>query len=131
MNREQLKLKVNSILINQIKQRGYIAPIDVFMDLDKLTKDNYTKWRNGQIDYLERVFACNLSQCSFVLDEIHKFALINKLKPSKTVYKGWGKNKNKLLRFSKTNNPFVENKYSTHYFPIKQSQVLCNYDNNQ
>jgi len=42
------------------------------------------------------------------------------MKPSRTVYKGWGKEKGRTLQFSKSGNPHMENNYSTHVYNEKR-----------
>ncbi len=50
-----------------------------------------------------------------ILKTLKKFATEQELKPSLTVYKSWGKGPKKLLRFSKTGDPYMEERYATHY----------------
>ncbi|CAI3261804.1 hypothetical protein CIRMBP1273_00155 [Enterococcus cecorum] len=41
MNNQQLIKKVNEAAENQRQQRGYIAPVDILMEMGVLTKQNY------------------------------------------------------------------------------------------
>lgn len=41
MNAQQLIKKINEAAVNQRQQRGYIAPVDVLMEIGVLTKQNY------------------------------------------------------------------------------------------
>ena len=75
---------------------------------------NYFDWRNGKVPYLERVCKGNLSQLSFVLDTLSKFASEHNLEQSYTYYKQWGKTKQPLY-FSKTRLEHLEKKYATHF----------------
>jgi hypothetical protein len=43
------------------------------------------------------------------------------LKASKTVYTSWGKRPRKVLRFSKSGLPHLEQAYSTHFVKRKES----------
>lgn len=69
--------------------------------------------------YLEAVCQGNLNKLNAILDEIRKVSLDLGMKPSRTVYKGWGKAKSRILQFSKSGNPHMENTYSTHYIMKK------------
>ena len=54
MNDQQLIKKVNEVAENQRQQRGYIAPVDVLMEIGVLTEQNYEAWRFGKVSYLEK-----------------------------------------------------------------------------
>lgn len=64
MNNQELTKKVHDAVANKISQRGYTAPVDVLMEIGILTKQKYEEWRNGRVDYLERVCTSNLSKLS-------------------------------------------------------------------
>lgn len=98
-----------------LKHQNYVAPVEVFMHLGKLSLKNYEDWRSGRIPTLEDVIECNLSKAHRILSILKLHAREQGLKPSKTVYKTWGKGKKVRLRFSKYGHPQVEAQYSTHY----------------
>lgn len=123
MNDQQLIKKVNEAVENQRQQRGYIAPVDVLMEIGVLTKQNYEAWRFGKVSYLEKVCTCNLNKLTKILKQIYKYAQINGLKPSVSRYRLWGK-KGKELRFSKSGRLEVERKYATHFVDSKQIAEL-------
>lgn len=124
MNDQQLIKKVNEVAENQRQQRGYIAPVDVLMEIGVLTKQNYEAWQFGKVSYLEKVCTCNLNKLTKILQQIYKYAQINALKPSMSQYQLWGKKKGKALRFSKSGRPEVERKYATHFVDGKQIAEL-------
>jgi len=103
--------KVASIAGQEISNKGYVSPIDLFIGIGWLTKEKLMDWRIGKITYLERVITANLSKLSKTMKEFRAWAKHANLKPSKTVYK----HKSCLLRFSKSGNPNIEEAYSTHY----------------
>ena len=81
------------------------------MKIDRLSKENYENWRFGRIPYLEKVIIGNLSKANSVLKILKLYAEYFGLKPSKALYKKWGKgNKStgfqfpsgSLTRFQKT-----------------------------
>lgn len=103
--------KVASIAGQEISNKGYVSPIDLFMGIGWLTKEKLIDWRMGKITYLERVLTANLSKLTKTMREFRAWAKHANLKPSKMVYK----HKNCVLRFSKSGNPNIEDAYSTHY----------------
>ena len=115
--------KIGSSMEQQCKKRGYVAPVDVLMDIGVLPKQKYEDWRNGRVDYLERVCTVNLHKLSFIMSQIRAYAREQGLKPSFCYYKQWGvKKKNGKghkpvvpLRFSKSGNAAIEKNYATHY----------------
>lgn len=123
MNDQQLIKKVNEAVENQRQQRGYIAPVDVLMEIGVLTKQNYEAWRFGKVSYLEKVCTCNLNKLTKILKQIYKYAQKNALKPSVSQYRLWGK-KGKELRFSKSGRLEVERKYATHFVDSKKIAEL-------
>lgn len=115
MNREDLIKKTQTYAISLLHTKGYISPVDVIMKLGYLSELDYEKWRRGQIDYLERVCKCNLKKLSLINKTIRRLSLEKKLKPSRTMYNGWGKGPKRALRFSKSGSHAIEADYSTHY----------------
>ncbi|MTI72007.1 MAG: hypothetical protein FH751_17305 [Firmicutes bacterium] len=124
MNNEKLKKKVNYIANELIYIKGFIAPVDLLMEMDILSKKDYENWRFGRVKHLEKVCRLNLKKLSLVMKQLRKFANKNKLKPSQTVYKKWGKGRKITLQFSKYNNPKIEKHYKTHYVDLKRVKEL-------
>lgn len=118
MDNKNIVGMVHNSMYHQLKNTGFATPIQVLIDLQVLSKEDYEKWRVGKIDYLERVCKVNLSKLSAIMKEIRGYAQKNNLKPSYTYYKQWGQkksNETKKLRFSKTNKEEIEKSYATHY----------------
>ncbi len=113
MKEERIKQIRNSIN-SQIKQKGFVTVVDTFIDVGILDKENYEKWREGQIIYLEKVCKGNLNKLSEILKEIYKYSKELNLKENYTFYKKYGKGKVKL-RFSKLGKDNIEKRYSTHF----------------
>lgn len=113
MNNQKLKEKVSSASFKLLKEKGYIAPVDVLLEIGIIDKKRYLDWRNGRVLYLERVCNTNLSKMNLVLKTIEGVARNMKLKPSFCYYKRYG-SKNKL-QFSINNDKYLENRYATHY----------------
>src|SRR5437773_9655543 len=52
---------------NLLQEKGYIAPVDLFIRMGLLFPKSAEDWRRGRIPYLERVIRCNLSKASRIL----------------------------------------------------------------
>lgn len=121
MNNEELKKRVNTAIKSQLYRRGYVAPVDVLLDIGMLTKEDYQAWRTGRVDYLERVCHGNLNKLSLVMHEIRAYGIQHQLKQSVTFYgvqcgkKTPGGSGKKQLRFSKSDDPKIERWYATHF----------------
>lgn len=128
MNNKDLIGKIHSSMYHQLKKRGYATAVDVLMDLDILSKENYELWRNGKVQYLEKVCNINLKKLSTILHEMRVYAKKMSLKPSYCVYKKWavkkkngqGKKPVIKLRFSKSGSEDIEKCYATHFVDTKR-----------
>lgn len=103
--------------VNELLQSSnVIAPVDVLLHLQRITKQQYEDWRFGRIPYLERVCLGNLSKLSRLLRILEHHARARGLAPSTTVYHKWGRGgKRIVLRFSKSGEPRLEAAYSRCY----------------
>jgi hypothetical protein len=114
--------RTNTASTKLLKEKGYISTVDVLIEMGKLTEQDYENWRFRRIPYLEKVIKVNLSKINVILRAIQNYSQGSKLKPSKTIYKSWGKGPKRLLRFSRYGEKNVEEAYSTHY--IKPNDIL-------
>jgi hypothetical protein len=124
VNDKELKHKVNQVMYDLMTSTGVVTPVDVMQKVGVLSKENYEKWRNDKVDYLERVCTCNLNKLSALMQEVRVFAKKNELEPSWTYYHGWAKAKDKKLRFSKSGNENIEQSYATSYVSPKTLNKL-------
>lgn len=92
-----------------------VTPVDVFVQLEQLSRTDLESWRLGRVPYLEKVIRCNLSQASRILRLLQLHAHDSNLRPSQTAYVKWGKGERTPLRFSKTGDPNIEEAYSRHF----------------
>ena len=99
-----------------LREKGFVAPVELFIRMNLLSQESAEDWRRGQISYLERVIRCNLSKASRILRILRMHAHDLDLKPSLTLYKRWTKGSRPLLRFSKTGDHNVEEAYARHLF---------------
>lgn len=115
MNEADINKKTRSVAALLLRERGYIAPVEVLLKMEVLSPTAYEGWRMGRVPYLEKVTACGLGKLNTILKTLRVLAAEQGLKPSLTVYKKWGKGKKSRLRFSKTGSPYMEELYATHY----------------
>lgn len=92
-----------------------VAPVDVLIRIGVLKQEHLEDWRQGRVDYLERVIAGNLTRLSRLLRILRFHAHDLKLIPSVTVYRRWGKGPRRRLRFTKTGDAKLEEAYSRHF----------------
>lgn len=132
MTDSELIGKVHSAVYHQCQQRGYVAPVDVLMDVGVLSKQKYEEWRYGKVAYLEKVCTCNLRKLSFIMSQIRKYAEKSNLKPSFCYYKQWGTKKKSgqdrkpviQLRFSKSGREDIERAYATHFVNVERTEQI-------
>jgi hypothetical protein len=120
MNKRELSKKVQATINKLIREKGYVSSVDLFIGLDKLSKEKYEDWRKKKIPYLERVIYGNLNQFSFIMKELRTYCIKRGMKPSKTIYNSWGKGPKVRLQFSKSDNKQIEESYATHYVSKKK-----------
>ena len=122
MNNAELKQKVYSVASSILKERIYIAPVDMLMGIGVLSVKDYESWRFGRVPYLEKVCKTNLSKLSFIMKELSTYARQNHLKPSWTAYHQSGVKGRKIpLRFTKSCNSSIEEAYATHYVVVSKA----------
>lgn len=102
--------------VERMLARGrVVAPVDVLVELGRLTPKALEDWRRGRVPNLEKVVSGNLSRLSRLLRILRFHAHDLNLVPSITVYMRWGKGPKQRLRFTKTGDPRLEEAYSTHF----------------
>jgi hypothetical protein len=79
------------------------------------------RWRQGQVDYLERIVQANLSRISKAVRIFRRWAVAKGLTASETHYVR-RKSPGQTLRFSKSGNPGVERLYRTHWISRELSE---------
>ena len=120
MNRRELEQAAIDAAGRCLKAKGYIAMVDVLMELGLLSREDHERWRFRQVPFLERVVHGNLSRLNAILRAVRANSVRGNLKASWTAYMSWGKGKRQPLRFSKSGDPNLERAYATHYVLQKQ-----------
>lgn len=98
-----------------LKSKGYVAPVDLLLELRRLTPKQYEDWRFGRAPCLERVCSGSLGKLSRILRILRRHAETSNLQPSHTAYYTWGKGTKRKLQFSKSGETALEAAYSCHY----------------
>lgn len=120
-NRQELVKQTGLAASKLLSEKGYISVVEVLMEMGKLSRQDYENWRFQRVPYLEKVITVNLSKLNLILRTIQKNAQNGGLKASNTVYTSWGKRPRKVLRFSKSGAPHLEQAYSTHFVKRKEN----------
>lgn len=106
---------VDAILLRQ----DFVSPIEVMLQMQRLTPKQVEDWRFARIPYLERVTVGGLGTVNRILRLISFHVHELNLRPSQTVYKKFGAGRKKiLLRFSKTGEPNLESAWSRHFVRV-------------
>ena len=123
MNRKQLESKLGVVTSGLLREKGYIAFVDVFMRLGYLDPKDYENWRMKRVPCLERVITVNLSKINFIMKTVRRNCRNGNLKENWTGYKSWGKGKKIWLRFSKSGEDSIEKTYATHFLKSKRKKA--------
>ena len=108
-----------------LKTETVVAPVEVLMQMQRISKPRYEDWRFRRIPYLEKVFVGSLGKANRILRILEFHARAIGLQPSQTVYHKWGKGgKRFTLRFSKSAHPRLEQAYSRHYVTGKKPKRI-------
>jgi len=115
MNRAVLKKEIKKNIIELLKEKNYVSSVDLLMRLNYLSKSDYENWRFGKVPFLEKVCKTNLGKLSYINKCLQGISKEMNLKASWTAYMKYGKGPKEKLRFSKSNNKHIEERYATHY----------------
>ncbi|NLB92659.1 MAG: hypothetical protein GX792_04485 [Bacteroidales bacterium] len=126
MNNVDLEKKVKSLVHLNSYEKGLVCAVDILLELNYLTKKDYENWRFGRVDYLEKVCNTNLSKLTLINKLIRKYSTELGLKSSWTGYNQFGKGVKRRLRFSKSGDKTIEDRYSTHYIDRERIIELKN-----
>ncbi len=121
-NRNELVEQMKEAASQLLREKGYVAFADVLMHMGKLTKDDHDAWRFGKVCCMEELITINLSKISHLLRAFQQHAQASGLRPSKTAYVSWGKGPKRLLRFSKSGAPSIEEAYATHFLKPREEE---------
>lgn len=118
MNQKQLQVSIRESIDELLKEKKYVSVVDLLIKLNYLSKQDYEKWRFGKISFLEKVCKVNRSKLNFVSRQLNVVSSELNLRKSWTAYMKYGKGPKTKLRFSKSNDPTIEQWYSTHHVSV-------------
>lgn len=102
--------KIVAAVSRILARQRFVAPVELFVEMDLLRAADLERWRRGQIPVLERLLRCNLTKAGRILRLLRFHAHDLKLKPSITDYR----HRSHRLRFSRSGEPKIEEAYATH-----------------
>jgi hypothetical protein len=120
-NRRKLADRVAQAAQAALAARKYVTPIDVLIGIGWLDPGSERRWRQGQIDFLERTVQTNLPRITEAMKLFRSWAAGKGLLPSETAYVARSPRR-QTLRFSKSGNPTIEQLYRTHWVSAELSE---------
>ncbi|MBI2965414.1 MAG: hypothetical protein HYY34_04325 [Chloroflexi bacterium] len=97
-----------------LARQKFVAPIDVLIGMGWLQAVHADAWRQGRVEYLERVTVANLNKISTAMRLFRRWAEQRGLQPSETAYVARTRDR-RPLRFSRSGIPSIERAYRTHW----------------
>jgi hypothetical protein len=120
-NRGDIERRVARAAEALLAKRKFVTAIDVLVGIGWLEPRRVDEWRQGRVDYLERVTVANLGKISSAMGSFRPWAQARGLKPSETAYLARTRDR-RPLRFSKSGDAGIERAYRTHWVSPELSQ---------
>jgi hypothetical protein len=111
-NRGDIDRRVVRAAEAALVKRKFVTAIDVLVGVGWLEPRRVDEWRQGRVDYLERVTVANLGNISTAMRSFRRWA--RGLRPTETAYVARTRDR-RPLRFSKSGDPGIERAYRTHW----------------
>ncbi len=120
-NRGDIDRRVVRAAEAALAKRKFVTAIDVLVGVGWLEPRRVDEWRQGRVDYLERVTVANLGKISTAMRSFRRWAQARGLRPSETAYLARTRDR-RPLRFSKSGDPGIERAYRTHWVSAELSE---------
>ena len=104
-----------------LAEREFVTAIDMLEGLGWLPRARVDEWRQGRVDYLERVVTVNLTKLTAAMRLFRRWALRRGLIASETAYLARTRDR-RSLRFGVSGDPDVERAYRTHWVSPELSE---------
>jgi hypothetical protein len=114
-NLPELERRVHRAAEAALARQQYVSAIDVLCGMGLLAPNHVDDWRNGRVDFLERVIQGNPHKISSSMVIFRRWAAEKGLKPSETGYARRTRTGTVALQFSLSGDPEIEKHYRTHY----------------
>jgi hypothetical protein len=112
--RSKLEDRVITAAEEALADRHFVTAIDVLVGVGWLTTPQIDRWRQGRVDYLERLVTANHSKISTAMATFRRWAQEAGLHPSESAYLSQSRD-HRPLRFSINDDPRIEAAYRTHW----------------
>lgn len=103
--------KIVAAVSRILARQRFVAPVEVFIEMNLLAPADLARWKQGQVPCLESLIRCNLSRIGRILRLLRFHIHDLKLKPSLTAYQ----HRSHRLRFSRSGEPKIEEAWSRHF----------------
>jgi hypothetical protein len=120
-NRAKLADRVSKAAETALAAQHYVSPLDVLVGIGWLDVGAVKRWRQGQIDCLERVIQTNLPRISEAMKLFRSWAAGKGLSASETDYVARTPQRQRL-RFSRSGDSTIERLYRTHWVSPELSE---------
>ncbi len=120
-NRGDIDRRVARAAEAALAKRKFVTAIDVLVGVGWLEPRRVDEWRQGRVDYLERVTVANLGKMSTAMRSFRRWAQARGLQPSETEYVARTRDR-RPLRFSKSGDAGIERAYRTHWVSPELSE---------
>lgn len=120
-NANKLERRVAQVAERALAERKFVTAIDVLVGVGWLQPRRVDEWRQGRVDYLERVVIANMGKISSAMKAFRVWAQARGLDPSETQYVARTSGR-RPLRFSKSGDPAIERWYRTHWVSPELSE---------
>jgi hypothetical protein len=120
-NRQHLADRVTRAAEAALAAQGYVAPLDVLRGIGWLDPNSEKRWRQGEIDFLERAVQTNLPRISEAMKLFRSWAQSRGLLASETAYVARRPGR-PALRFSRSGDSTIERLYRTHWISPELSE---------
>ena len=120
-NGSKLEQRVVRAAQAALAERKFVTAIDVLVGVGWLEPRRVDEWRQGRVDYLERVVIASLGKISTAMQCFRRWAQACELEPSETAYVARTRDR-RPLQFSKSGDPEIERAYHTHWISPELSE---------
>ena len=120
-NRGDIDRRVIRAAEAALAKRKFVTAIDVLVGVGWLEPRRVDEWRQGRVEYLERVTVANLGKISTAMRSFRRWARARGLRPSETAYLARTRDR-RPLRFSKSGDRSIERAYRTHWVSPELSE---------
>ncbi|MDQ6777879.1 MAG: hypothetical protein M3071_17085 [Actinomycetota bacterium] len=120
-NGSKLEQRVARAAEAALAERKFVTAIDVLVGVGWLEPRRVDEWRQGRVDYLERVVIASLGKISTAMQCFRRWAQARGLERSETAYVARTRDR-RPLRFSKSGDPEIERAYRTHWVSPELSE---------